>query len=291
MKRCPKCQAEYTSNSWLCPGCGYLPVIHEGFTVLSPELVQSGIRFPMEAHSELALLECRNFWFCSRNDLIIWALSRYFSRFNNYLEVGCGTGYVLAGVARAFPRVKITGSEVYSAGLSFAAKRVRQAELLLMDARSIPFTEEFDVIAAFDVLEHIKEDELVLYEMFRSVRPEGGIIITVPQHPWLWSRQDEYACHVRRYRVDELSEKLHRIGFHIEFKTSFVSLLLPIMFISRMVFKNVSSNSDPLSELRMPTWLNYIFTSVMSLERYLLRSGVRLPVGGSLLIIAKKRSK
>lgn len=291
MKRCPKCQIGYISNSWLCPGCGYLPNMHEGFPILAPELVQGEYRFPKEAHAELAVLECKNFWFRSRNKLIIWALSRYFSHINHYLEVGCGTGYVLAGVARAFPQVKLTGSEIFSAGLSFAAKRVRQAELLLMDARSIPYTEEFDVIAAFDVLEHIKEDEFVLSEMFRAVRPEGGIIITVPQHPWLWSRQDDYACHVRRYCVDELSEKLHRIGFHVEFKTSFVSLLLPIMFISRIINRKVSSNSDPLSELRMPTWLNYIFTLVMSGERFLLRSGIRLPVGGSLLIIAKKKLK
>ncbi len=288
MKRCPNCQMGYESKDWLCPACDYLPDCQEGFPVLAPELVQCGFGFPQEAHAKLAILEADNFWFRSRNKLIKWLLLRYFPTMKQYLEVGCGTGYVLASVAGAYPNANLSGSEVYSAGLSFAKARVSKAELLLMDARSIHYTDEFDVITAFDVLEHIQEDELVLSEMFRAVRHGGGIVLTVPQHPWLWSKQDEYACHVRRYRIGELSEKLCRAGFHIEYKSSFVSLLLPIMFISRMVFRNASSNRDPLSELRLPALLNHVFAAVMAAEIFLLQLGFRLPVGGSFLIIAKK---
>lgn len=288
MKSCPNCKTSNVSKDWICPVCGFLPDCLEGFPVLAPELVECGFGFPKGAHAKLATLESTNFWFRSRNKLIIWLLLRYFPTLKQYLEIGCGTGYVLASVARAFPHAKLTGSEVYIAGLSFAGERVSQAELLLMDARSIPYADEFDVISAFDVLEHIQEDEVVLSEMFRAVRQGGGIILTVPQHPWLWSRQDEYACHVRRYRIGELSEKLCRAGFHVEFKTSFVSLLLPIMFISRIFSRNAGSNRDPLSELRLPTLLNHVFSAVMTVERLILRIGIRLPVGGSFLIIGKK---
>ncbi len=98
-----------------------------------------------------------------------------------YLEIGCGTGYVLSGVAQAYPAATVVGTEVFSVGLPYAASRVRSAELLQMDARQIPYVSEFDVIGAFDVLEHIDEDELVLNSMFRALRPGGGIAITVPQ--------------------------------------------------------------------------------------------------------------
>ena len=64
------------------------------------------------------------------------------------------------------------------------------------------------MIGAFDVLEHIADDELVLSQMHQAVRKGGGIILTVPQHSFLWSEIDEYSRHVRRYSVSELKLKL-----------------------------------------------------------------------------------
>lgn len=157
-----------------------------------------------------------------------------------------------------------------------------------MDARRQPYVDEFDVIGAFDVLEHIEEDEAVQQQMSRALRPAGGIILTVPQHPWLWSRQDEHACHVRRYRMGELQEKVVRAGFEIVLQTSFVSLLLPTMAASRLLQRD-SSAADASAELRLPAALNFAFALVMHLERGLIRAGARLPVGGSLLLVAHKR--
>ena len=288
MKRCPNCAATSTAVDWTCQVCGYIPARVEGFLALAPELAQGGAAFQPGAYAELAALESGNFWFRARNQLIVWALRRHFPQMQRYLEIGCGTGYVLAGVAEAYPQSVLTGSEVFSVGLPFAARRVAKAELLQMDARDIPYVEEFDVIGAFDVLEHIEEDEVVLAEMLRALRPGGGIILTVPQHPWLWSRQDEYACHVRRYRVGELRDKVQRAGFRVELGTSFVSLLLPAMLVSRMVQRRTLADSDPMAELRLPAWLNRTFEMVMGMERWLIQSGVRLPAGGSLLLIARK---
>lgn len=288
MKRCPQCSISYTSGGWNCPACGFAPPRAEGIPILAPELAQGGAGFQPEAFAELASLEAGNFWFRARNRLIVWALRRHFPDMRRYLEVGCGTGYVLAGVAKAYPQAQLTGSEVFSVGLPYAARRVEKAELLQMDARRIPYVEEFDVIGAFDVLEHIEEDEAVLAEMLHALRPGGGIAITVPQHPWLWSHRDEFACHVRRYRVDELREKVLRTGFKVEFETSFVNLLLPAMIASRMSQRKAPANSDSMAELRLPTLINWAFEGVMNVERQLIRLGVRFPVGGSLLLIAKK---
>jgi SAM-dependent methyltransferase len=158
-----------------------------------------------------------------------------------------------------------------------------------MDARQVPYVDEFDVIGTFDVLEHIEEDEFVLEQMFQALRPGGGIAITVPQHPWLWSQQDEIACHVRRYQIRELREKVLRAGFKVELETSFISLLLPAMMASRLSpKKSPPAGSNKSSELRLPGFINRAFEGVMNLERLLIRSGIRFPVGGSLLIIARK---
>ncbi len=289
MKRCPNCAVAYTAVDWTCPACSYVPPQVEGFPILAPELAQGGAGFKPEAFAELAALEANNFWFRARNQLIVWALRRHFPQMRRYLEIGCGTGYVLAGVAQAYPQAEITGSEVFSVGLPYAKCRVEKAEILQMDARHIPYVEEFDVIGAYDVLEHIEADEAVLGELQHAIRPGGGIAITVPQHPWLWSRQDEYACHVRRYRAGELRDKVQRAGFKVEFETSFVSLLLPAMLVSRVTQRKSASDSDPMAELRLPAFFNRSFEGIMGLERLLIRSGIRFLAGGSLMTVARKR--
>lgn len=289
MKSCPRCQAGYVASDWKCPACAYLPSSIDGFTVLAPELAQGGAGFPPAAFQILAALEAKNFWFRARNRLIVWALKRHFPDMQRYLEIGCGTGFVLAGIAQAYPAAVLVGSEVFIAGLPFAAARVKTAELLQMDARQIPYVEEFDVIGAFDVLEHIEDDELVLASMLRSLRPGGGVAITVPQHPWLWSMADEVACHVRRYKVGELREKVLRAGFKVEFETSFVSLLLPAMLASRLTKQKAKAQEKPVSEMNsLPAWLNRLFEIIMNLERSLIRVGLRFKLGGSLLLIARK---
>lgn len=288
MKHCANCANIFSAGDWICPACSFAPPKVAGFPAFAPGLAQGGAGYQPEAYAELAAVEAGNFWFRARNRLIVWALRRHFPHMGRYLEIGCGTGFVLAGVAEAFPQARLTGSEVFSAGLPYAASRVDRAELLQMDARHIPYADEFDVIGAFDVLEHIEEDEAVLAEMMRAVRPGGGIVVTVPQHPWLWSRQDEYACHVRRYRISEVREKVMRAGFRVEFQTSFVSLLLPAMFASRMLQHHAAPDGGLMSEFRLPILINRSFEGIMDAERLFIRLGARFPVGGSLLLIALK---
>lgn len=288
MKRCLRCQASFVAPDWKCPACAYLPSSVDGFAVLAPALAEGGAGFPAEVFERLAALEAQNFWFRARNSLVVWALKRHFPDISRYLEIGCGTGYVLAGVAQAYPAATMVGSEIFSVGLLYAAARLKTAELLQMDARQIPYVDEFDVIGAFDVLEHIEEDEAVLAAMLCALRPGGGIAITVPQHPWLWSPADDYASHARRYKVGELRAKVLRAGFKLEFETSFVSLLLPAMLASRLTRQRANAREGSMSELSLPIWLNSMFEIVMNLERRLIRSGLRLKLGGSRLLIATR---
>ncbi len=101
------------------------------------------------------------------------------------------------------------------------------------DGRALPFAGEFDVVGAFDVIEHIDADEAVLAAMRRAVRPGGGVIVTVPQHRWLWSETDRYSGHQRRYDRRELGRKLDGAGLKVRWMTSFTTLLLPLMAASR----------------------------------------------------------
>ena len=208
MKRCLCCDARYASLIRYCPNCSFIPALVDGFDSYAPDFAHEGGGFKPNYFSELARLEEANFWFKSRNKLLMWAIEKYCPNFQSFLEIGCGTGYVLSGVSKRFPRSTLFGSEIFITGLSFAATRLPSAKFMQMDARNIPFENEFDVIGAFDVLEHIKEDEEVLLQMCAALKPEGLMLLTVPQHAWLWSPIDEYAFHERRYAAADLHQKI-----------------------------------------------------------------------------------
>ena len=89
------------------------------------------------------------------------------------------------------------------------------------------YAAEFDAIGAFDVLEHIVDDEMVLRETNKALKSGGGLLLTVPQHQFLWSAADESARHVRRYSSRDLREKVERAGFKVIRMTSFVSFCYP----------------------------------------------------------------
>lgn len=289
MKLCPKCGSSVVRDSWYCDACGTSPPRAGGFLSFCPEMSSDNDGFRPEYFERLAEVEANNFWFRARNRLIAWAASPYLSREAHFCEIGCGTGYVLSGLASRFPATRLSATEIYADALAFASRRVPNASLYQMDARRIPFTGEFDVMGAFDVLEHIEEDERVLSEIHRALVSRGRLIATVPQHPFLWSQQDEHACHVRRYRARELRQKLEAAGFVVELATSFVSLLFPLMYITRRRPRVNDADYDMTADLRLGRVTNAMLESVMSVEHGLIRLGVRAPFGGSLLVVAQKR--
>lgn len=289
MKVCLHCKYIFSSDELTCPSCCHQPERLNGIEAHAPEFANDGEGFKPEYFPELSRLEAENFWFRARNELILWALKTYQPNVSSFLEVGCGTGFVLSGIARAYPTLTLSGSEIFLAGLSYAAKRVPSAHFMQMDARRVPFVEEFDAIGAFDVLEHIKEDETVLAQLHSALKPGGILLLTVPQHPWLWSASDAYACHVRRYTSNEIENKVSSAGFELKRSTSFVTSLLPAMMLSRLFQGLLKDNFDPSSELKINPILNKCFYGLMKLELAGIKSGINYPIGGSRLIVAKKQ--
>lgn len=255
--------------------------------MFAPDATGSGEGFDPASFRLLESVEPRSFWFRGRNRLIAWALARYFPRAANLLEVGCGTGFVLTGLRERFPNLELVGSELYPEGLEIAQRRLPGVPLYQMDARRIPFEEAFDVVVALDVLEHIGDDDVALGQLAQAARRGGGVIVTVPQHAWLWSAVDEYSKHERRYERAELIAKLREAGLQLVRATSFVTLLLPVMLVARWRHRS-GADYDPATEYRLGRRANLVLERVLDAERALIRSGVSLPVGGSLLAIARK---
>lgn len=245
--------------------------------------------FPDEAFELLARVEAGNYWFESRSRLIAWAIRTYAPGARTVLDVGCGTGFVLAHLRRTMPGLALTGCEPSAEGQRITSSRVPGARLLRMDARTLAVAETFDVVCLLDVLEHIEDERTALERIGTAVRPGGTLIVTVPQHRWLWGRADDYGHHVRRYSRGGLRRVLQQAGFDVRRMTSFVSLLLPAMMASRWQDRRKKTPYDPWRELQIDPRLNRVFGALLAFERRAIAAGLDWPAGGSLLAVARRR--
>jgi SAM-dependent methyltransferase len=237
--------------------------------------------------ADLAAAESWHFWFLARRKLALWALQAHFPWLRNLLEVGCGTGFVLSELRRSFPAdVTLAGCDIRFDAVSAARHRLRQVTLFQGDVLRLPVQRRFDAIAALDVIEHVDDDRKALSEMFNVLKPGGGLLVTVPQHPWLWSEVDEFSRHRRRYRRRDLLEKARAAGFEVLRCTSFFSSTMPLMVVSRL--RRRGDAFDAAAELRIPRALNAVAAALLQPEWLLVRAGVSLPIGSSLVVVARR---
>jgi SAM-dependent methyltransferase len=185
------------------------------------------------------------------------------------------------------PELELSGGELGPHGLRVARQRLADAFLYELDARALPFRGEFDVVCAFDVLEHIDEDVAVMEEMRLAGKPGALILLSVPQHRRLWSAADDYAGHKRRYSRSELLGKLASAGLAPELVTSFASAVLPLMVASRIRTRLARSTYDPTMEHRQAERTDALLSRLMSIDLRLIRAGRSLPAGGSLFVAAR----
>jgi SAM-dependent methyltransferase len=246
--------------------------------------------FDREAFSRLSQLEEGHFWFVARNALIVGLVSRFFPNARSFLEIGCGNGNVIRAVAAVRAWSRLTGSDLHPAGLAIARKRLGTTiELVQADAQRMHMANVFDVVGAFDVLEHIHDDESVLRTIRLACRTGGGVILAVPQHPSLWSPADEAAHHVRRYQRGELEKKLVGNGFEVLFTSSFNFVLFPLMAASRL-YSRLRREPADLSierEGRISAPVNSVLSALLGGEVRLTLAGIRWPIGGSRVIVAR----
>lgn len=182
----------------------------------------------------------------------------------------------------------IVGSDLHPTGLAYARARVPAGvSFAQMDARHIHASDAFDLVGAFDVIEHIDDDEAVLRSMRACTSTGGGAIVAVPQHPALWSRSDDLARHKRRYRRGELEAKMQRSGYRILFSSSYTATLMPVMALNRLLVRYKGDNSAVDREFEVSPFVNRLFLAVLRAEVRLTLRRLRWPFGGSRVVVAR----
>lgn len=266
----------------------------DGIKCFSPDVAKDYTDYP-DGGFDLTDSNAENsFWVSSRNRLFKSIVHRYRSPKGKteFLEIGCGTGDFIRQIVE-HDDFEITGSEVYLKGLVYARKNLPGVEFVQFDVTQGRIGEQFDMIVAFDVLEHIDNDLAAISNISQMLRKDGVLVISVPQHMFMWGELDEIVKHKRRYSRNELVGKLEQHGLDIARCTSFVFTLFPVMYISRLLDKGRDKyQSDEAALAKRVTFsrvLNWLLDRFMRLDEALIRVGFSLPFGGTLLVVARKK--
>ena len=221
---------------------------------------------------KLAQLEDEHWWYRERRHLLAKAIADLAP--GRALDVGAAGG----GNTRVLRDHgwKAIALEYGEDGAEVAAGR--GLATLRADATSLPVADaSLDLVVAFDLLEHLVDDDAAVSEVHRVLRPEGTYLIAVPADPRLWSDHDEAVDHVRRYTRTGLVDLLERGRFRVESVQSWNVLLRPVVALRRR-----SSSGSDLDDLH-PV-VNFGLRAIITAERYL---PVKALPGVSLMLRAR----
>ncbi|MBI2048135.1 MAG: class I SAM-dependent methyltransferase [Parcubacteria group bacterium] len=245
----------------------------------------------LKEYKNLAERESFFWWNVGRRRILEDALKRHVASSHlEILDVGCGPGGNILFLKKFG---NVTGIDSSKEALSFAAT---QGFLKTVESggEKLPFPDQsFDLVSILDVLEHMDSDEQALGEIFRVLKTEGLLLLTVPAYMWMWSEHDEALHHKRRYGYKELRKKIINAGFSIEEMSYFVIPSIPFRVLKLCVgkLKSVfSKNKDKTlktDDVILPPFLNSLFIVWLTVERYVMKL-LPLPFGSSLLVVAEK---
>lgn len=131
------------------------------------------------------------------------------------LEFGCGSGALLAELAAG--GFTATGIEQSDSALHLARwMTAGQPGVKILTDAAGEAQASYDYLAAFEVLEHIENDQDTLKAWAGYLRPGGTAILSVPAHPERWNPADIWAGHFRRYRCEDLHRLAEAAGLVVE---------------------------------------------------------------------------
>jgi SAM-dependent methyltransferase len=234
-------------------------------------------------YQQMAELDERHWWYRARRKVLAELIRREVrpAPGAQILEIGCGTGHNLAMLGE-FGHVD--GLELDDEARALSEKRLGRKVMRspLPELAEVP-DRHYDLIGAFDVIEHIDDDRAAIASIATKLKPGGKFVMAVPAHQWMWSAHDVVNHHKRRYSkralralIDGSPLRLDKIGY-------LNSLLFPIAVAERAASKlRGKENADVKLP---PAPLNAALEKVFAAERYLV-GRLPLPPGLSLFAVA-----
>lgn len=232
-------------------------------------------------------LEETYWWFLGRRAIVASVLRQFLGgrqAARRILDIGCGTGGMLR-ILHDFGEAIGVDSTQYAIARAKQKTGCRVEEGQLPDG--IPFSPgSFDVVTAFDVIEHIDDDIRALKSIWSLLAQEGLFVCTVPAMPFLWSIHDDLNQHKRRYTKRELYRKIEAAGFKVMKISYYNFLLFPLVLGVRLTGKLFRRKGSDFTVAVVG--MNDILRIILSTERLLINF-LPFPIGVSLLAVARKR--
>ena len=237
-------------------------------------------------YQQMAELDQRHWWYRARREILAQLIRREvpLPEDARILEIGCGTGHNLAMLGE-FGHVDAL--ELDDEARSLAEARLGRSVM------SAPLPEltgvadrHYDLIGAFDVIEHIDDDASAIGSIAAKLKPGGKFVMTVPANRCMWSAHDVVNHHKRRYSRRALKQLIESSPLQLERIGYFNSLLFPAAVAARLASKLTGRGGS--DDKLPPKPLNYLFERTFAAERRLIGK-VPLPPGLSLFAVASAR--
>lgn len=225
-------------------------------------------------------------WYRARADLLQTALGGYVGDPARVLDVGSADGPSVGWLRGAG---RHTALDIDPRGLGPGG--------VCGSALRLPFRSGcFDVVAAFDVLEHCEPESVALAELTRVLAPNGRLLISVPAYEWAWSDFDDENGHHRRYTRGRAVRSLEDAGLEVERATYAFASVFPFFALERLARRLKSrvrpGGAGPADIVSLPTvspLIEKMLLRLTAVDQVLLRSR-DLPFGSSVLVAARKHS-
>lgn len=202
------------------------------------------------------------------------------------LDAGCGSGAMLDELASYG---EAWGAEMNPLGLAAARRRAGNERVVRARIEELPFaTGSFGLVTCLDVIEHTPDDRATFRELWRVTAPGGHLLVTVPAYPALWSHHDVVNQHHRRYVRGTLFDAAADAGWRPLRDTHFNSLYLAPAAAVRLALRGAGERQRRSELALTPRALDPLLELPLRLEAALLRRGVRLGAGLSLLAIFQR---
>ncbi len=239
-------------------------------------------------YQRMSQMEDNYWWHVGRKSILshqLKTLSKGQGR-PSVLNVGCGTGGLIPLIEQYGDSTNIDMSDE---ALAICRKKgfKRLSKVL---GTKLPYKDnQFDIVMATDVLEHIEDDDSALKEWSRVIKPGGHLILTVPAYQWLWSEHDESLHHFRRYTASLVHKKLNVAGLHVTKKSYMIVFSFPLIVGYRLVSTILprSDKKKAASYIILPTPINRLFIIFLQIEARMLKY-INFPFGTSVYAVARK---
>lgn len=234
--------------------------------------------------------ERSHWWFLARAEILESFVNEFGKSGLSILDAGTGTGANSVWLSN-YGEVTSMEFDQDCIDYSHSKNNLKYVQGSLLE---LPFADDsFDLVCAFDVIEHIDDHELAVSEMKRVCKPGGSILVTVPAFQHLWSEHDVINHHFRRYTKKSLNALFEKLKGEIIFSSYFNFRLYPLVLLARTIgrlFSNSTKNNPPKSDFDKfkPGLTNNLLRKVFSGEKNQIQKRNSFPFGVSLILEWRK---